>query len=180
METEQELYVLMKAAKEQQAAVELATQAMKTQRGELYDAIAQLKKMQASVAADAKLGAERGLSGITTQANTALTTEVNKAKETIGEVAEDLRVRAWGKSFQWVAGSVAFGLVLGVVLSWFMWARDTRAAVERLDTVSQAHERRLQELDQQQAAQKPATPHPAPSHKPQPKQSTPSEPQQEP
>ena len=59
---EEEIFALMQAAKDQQAAVERATQAMQTQRGELYDAITQLTKVQATVTAAAKLGAERGLS----------------------------------------------------------------------------------------------------------------------
>lgn len=159
METEQELFVLMKAAKEQQATVERATQAMQQQRGELYEAIAQLKKMQASVAADAKLGAERGLAGITGQANAALIAEVNKAKETIGEVAEDLRVSAWGKSIKWLAGSLALGFALGFGVCWFMWGRDTRDAVKRLDAVYAALDRQLEKQMQEQAPAAAAKPH---------------------
>jgi hypothetical protein len=75
------------------------------------------------------------------------------------------------KSIQWLGGATLFGLALGVALSWFLWARDTRAAVDRLDAVSQAHERRLQELDQQQAAQKSAqSGHAAPTRKTKPAQ----------
>lgn len=164
---EEEIFALMQAAKDQQAAVERATQAMQTQRGALYDAIAQLNKVQASVAADARLGAERGLSGITIKANDALNVEVRKARETIGAVADSLRVRVWGKSLQWVAGSVVFGFALGLALSWFMWGRNTRDAVNRLDSINAALERQLDEQMQKQAAA-PARPvKPPQPHKPQ-------------
>lgn len=158
-ENEDELLDLMAVAKKQLATVQAATQAMQTQRGELYDAIAQLKNMRATVAAEAKLGAERGLSGITSQASAALHAEAEKARQTIGDVAEDLRVRAWGKRLQWVAGSVAFGLVLGMALSWFMWGRDTRDAVKRLDAVYAALDRQLNKQMEQAAPAPPAKQH---------------------
>jgi hypothetical protein len=158
-ENEDELLDLMAVAKKQMAIVQAATQAMQTQRGELYDAIGQLKNMRAAVGAEAKLGVERGLSGITSQANTALSAEVEKARQTIGDVAEDLRVRAWGKSLQWVAGSVAFGVVLGVALSWFMWGRDARAAVARFDSINAALERQIDKQIQQTAPAAPVRPH---------------------
>lgn len=149
METEQELFVLMKAAKEQQAAVERATQAMQQQRGELYEAIAQLNKLRTNVATEAKQGVERGLAGVTGQANAALIAEVEKAKRTIGIAAEELRISAWGKSLKWVAGSVAVGFILGFVLCWFMWGRNTRDAVKRYDELNaelaQLRDRKMQE-----------------------------------
>jgi hypothetical protein len=169
MTNEQEIFALMQVAKDQQAAVERAVAGLEVQSREFGTAIAQMKTLQANVAEEAKKGAQAGLQGMSSKAISALDTEVTRAKRLIGEGAETLQVAEWFKSIQWLGGATLFGLVLGVALSWFLWARDTRAAVDRLDTVSQAHERRLQELDQQQAAQKPTqSGHPTTARKPKP------------
>lgn len=148
-EHEEELLDLLAVAKKQQATIQAATDAMQKQRGELYEAITQLKKMQPVVAAEAQKGVERGLSGVTSQATIALAAEVEKAKRTIGIAAEELRISAWGKSLKWVAGSVAVGFILGFVLCWFMWGRDTRDAVKRYDELNaelaQLRDRKMQE-----------------------------------
>ena len=171
MTNEQEIFALMQMAKDQQATVERAVDGLETRSRELGTAIAQMRTLQANVAEEAKKGAQAGLQGMSSKAISALDTEVTKAKSLIGEGAETLRVAEWFKSLQWLGGATFFGLALGVALSWFLWARDTRAAVDRLDAVSQAHERRLQELDQQQATQKPAqSGHSTTARKPKPAQ----------
>ena len=71
-QNEDELLDLMAVAKKQLATVQAATDAMQKQRGELYDAIAQLKRMRVTVAEEAKKGAAEGLSGVTSRANAAL------------------------------------------------------------------------------------------------------------
>jgi len=159
MTNEQEIFALMQVAKDQQAAVGRAMAGLETRSRELGTAIAQMRTLQANVAEEAQKGAQTGLQGMSSRAMNALDTEVEKAKRLIGEGAETLRVAEWFKSIQRLGGATLFGLALGVALSWFLWARDTRAAVDRLDVVSQAHERRLQELDQQQASQKVAQSH---------------------
>jgi hypothetical protein len=154
MTNEQEIFALMQVAKDQQAAVERAVAGLEKRSSELGAVIVQMRALQANVAEEAKKGAQAGLQGMSSKALNALDTEVEKAKRLIGEGAETLRMAEWFKSMQWLGGATLLGLALGVALSWFTWARDTRDAVDRLDAVSQAHERRLQELDQQQAAQK--------------------------
>jgi hypothetical protein len=163
MTNEQEIFALMQMAKDQQAAVEQALAGLEVRSREFGAVIAQMRTLQANVAGEAKKGAQAGLQDMSSKAISALDTEVTKAKRLIGEGAETLRVAEWFKSIQWLGGAALFGLALGMALSWFMWARDTRDAVDRLDTVSQAHERRLQELNQQQATQKPSQ-----THKPKP------------
>jgi ElaB/YqjD/DUF883 family membrane-anchored ribosome-binding protein len=154
MTNEQEIFALMQMAKDQQVAVERAVAGLDKLSRELSTVIAQIRTLQANVAEEAKKGAEDGLRGMSSKAISAFDTEVTKAMRLIGEGAETLRVAEWFKSIQWLGGATIWGIFLGVALSWFLWARDTRAAVDRLDAVSQAHEHRLQELDQQQSAQK--------------------------
>jgi len=171
MTNEQEIFALMQMAKDQQATVERAVAGLETRSRELGTAIAQMKVLQANVAEEAKKGAQAGLQGMSSRAINALDTEVEKAKRLIGEGAETLRVAEWYMGLKWMGGFTLFGFALGMVLSWFMWAHDTRAAVDRLDAVSQAHERRLQELDQQQASQKSAqSGHTTTARKPKPAQ----------
>ena len=169
MTNEQEIFALMQAARDQQATVEQALAGLEAQGRELGTVIAQMKTLQANVAEEAKKGAQTGLREMSSRAISALDTEVEKAKRLIGEGADTLRVGEWFRSFQWLGGAALGGIALGVALSWFLWGRDARDAVERLDAVSQAHERRLQELDQQLASQKPSqTGHSTTTRKPRP------------
>ena len=156
-QNEDELLDLMAVAKKQLATVQAATDAMQKQRGELYDAITQLKRMQAAVAADAKLGAQAGLQGMSSKVISALDVEVDKAKKTIGDVAESLRVRAFAKSLEWICGCLIVGFLMGMVVSWLMWGRNARAAVDRFDSINVALERQLDK--QMQAPVTPARPH---------------------
>lgn len=157
-QNEDELLDLMAVAKKQLAIVQTATQAMQTQRGELCDAIAQLKNMRATVAAEAKKGAEAGLQGMSSKAITALDDEVGKAKQAIGDAAESLRIRAFAKSLKWICGCLIVGFLMGMVVSWLMWGRNARAAVDRFDSINAALERQLDKKT-------PAPPMPARPHK---------------
>jgi hypothetical protein len=141
-QNEDELLDLMAVAKKQLATVQTATDAMQTERRELYDAIAQLKNMRVTVAEDAKKGVELGISGIGTDANTALRAEVNKAKTTLGEMIDELRGTAWALSWRWILGLLFTGLLLGLVFSWMIWGRGIS---NRLDAIEQT-------LQQRQAA----------------------------
>ena len=133
-QNEDELLDLMAVAKKQLATVQVVTDAMQKQRGELYDAITQLKNMRVTVAAEAKKGVELGISGIGTDANAALRAEVNEAKITLGEMIDELRGTAWVLSWRWMLGLLFTGVLLGLVLGWMIWGRGVS---NRLDAIEQ-------------------------------------------
>lgn len=149
METEQELYVLMKAVKEQQAAVERAMQGMEKQRGELYEAITQLNKLRANVAAEAMQGVQKGVSNMGVEVNASLNTEVDKAKKTLSDMTEDLRSSSTWLTWRWTLGLVVLGIIIGFAACWAMLGKDVRATRDRLDLIEQT-------LQQTQQAPPPA------------------------
>ena len=136
---EEEIFALMQAAKDQQAAVERATQAMQTQRGELYGAITQLKNMQAGVSAEASRAVRDAVAGIGPDLNASLLAEVNKAKKTLRETAQELQGMTWALSWRWMFGLLLMGLAFGMAFGWMIWGRNISG---RLDAIEQTVQQR--------------------------------------
>lgn len=145
---EEVIFGLVQTAQEQQAAVEKAMRGMELQRGELYAAIAQLKKVQASVAAEARSGALQGISSIGAELNKSLAVEVDKARKTLGDITAELNSDAAWMKWRWIIGIFVAGMALGFLTCWAMWGRDAHDAAQRLDAIEQT----IQQMQVQQAA----------------------------
>jgi hypothetical protein len=137
MVSEEVLFGLVQTAQEQQETVQKATQAMATQRGELYNAIAQLKNMQASVAAEAKTAVKESVSSIGADLNASLTSEVNRTRKTIRDMTEDLHSVASWLTWRWIVAFVILGAAMGFAACWAMEGRDARDTAQRLDAIEQ-------------------------------------------
>ena len=155
MTNEQEIFALMQMAKDQQEAVEQAVAGLDERRRELGAVITQMRSLEASVAEEAKKGAQAGLQSMSSKAISALDSEVERAKRLIGEGAETLRQEGSAKDFTLSVAACLCGIAIGFALNWYMLARDTRATVDRLNDMSQKIEHRLQGMEQQQANHKP-------------------------
>lgn len=147
-EHEDDLLDLMAVAKKQLATVQTATAAMQKQSGELYDAIAQIRNMQASVANDARAGAQQGLASIRSEITESLRDEAMNSRIVIHETTRELaNLSVWMRWRYVVAWGVCCFLV-GCLACWFMWERDAKAAASRIDDIEKSIEK-IQQVQQQ-------------------------------
>lgn len=140
---------------------------MQNQRGELDDAIARLRNMQASVANDARVGAQEGLAKIGSEITASLRDEAMNSRIVIRETTIELaKLTSWLRWRYAVVGGVGCFL-LGCLMCWLMVERDASTTASRLDGIESAIVKSQQAQQQQKpTGQKAAqSAHAATTHK---------------
>lgn len=155
---EEELLFLIKAAKDQQSAVEKAMLGLERQRGELHNTIAALKTLQGNLAEEARNGVKDATARATVamQANikAALASDVDTARRTLREMAGELSSAAAWLSWRWWIWIFIAGIIAGAVGYSALWHNTDK----RLDGIEQT-------LQQMQVSRPPAPASQAKSHK---------------
>lgn len=148
MDVEEEIFALMKAAKDQQAAVERAMAQLAKERqatGQqqaafLQDArqvLTQFQTLRTNVATDAASAIQNAVAGVAGDVATPLKNEVQTTVTSLTSVREEIETRARWFSWRLIAGLILVSFAGGYIISWFANVRDIQEINGKLSVIEQ-------------------------------------------
>jgi aspartyl-tRNA synthetase len=148
MDVEEEIFALMKAAKDQQAAVERAMAQLAKERqatGQqqaafLQDArqvLTQFQTLRTNVATDAASAIQNAVAGVAGDVATPLKNEVQTTVTSLTSVREEIDKRVRWLQWRYIAALIIVAFAGGYLLCWYMNIHDVQEINGRLSVIEQ-------------------------------------------
>lgn len=148
MDSEEEIFGLMRAAKDQQAAVERALaelarerKAIAQQNAAFFEGASRLisdfRSLKDQLAREAVTGIQTAVAGIGADLTKPIKNEVQTTVITLTAVREDIEKGARWLSWRWIVGCMVMAFVLGYAASWAMYQRSLESLSDQISVIQQ-------------------------------------------
>jgi hypothetical protein len=149
MDVEEEMFALMKAAKDQQAAVERATAEFARERKATAQQnaaflqgaeqlMSQFRALKDQLAKDTATGIKTAVAGVADDVAAPIKTEVQTAVKSLAAIRESLDNGARWLAWRYIVAFMVMAFALGYVASWSMNTRSLNALTDQIGLIQQS------------------------------------------